>query len=175
MALKQDEAELRQPPGARRRFGIEEHAEVPLESTGLGYGALVPMAICLVASWLFARPAGYVAYELGLLWAAAILVFLGGVRRGLSFRTPGGVRIAELATMGWYFSIGLATALLVLVKTDFAWLPPAAAALGFLSVAWLDPPAARRGAAPLFFLRLRPVQMSLAALIAAGFALPAAF
>jgi hypothetical protein len=40
-------------------------------------------------------------------WGSAILIFLGGVRRGLSFRTPGGPTKAQIATMFWLFGLGL--------------------------------------------------------------------
>lgn len=40
--------------------------------------------------------------------------------------------------------------------------------LGFTGIALLDPIAARRGEAPLFFARLRPLQMPLAILSLAG-------
>ena len=92
----------------------------------------------------------------GQIWGAAILLFLAGVTRGLSFFTAGGPRPIQLATMGWLFLLGLAGLML----------PPlyalAALIVGYGSVALLDPPAARRGEAPAHFARLRPPQMLVA-------------
>jgi hypothetical protein len=111
-----------------------------------------------------------------ILWGCAILTFLAGVRRGVSFRTPGGATFAQIATMLWLFLIGLAALWAFVLGggqraagATFASL--ALLLVGYVSLGVLDPLAARRGEAPLFFARLRPVQMliplaSLAALLA---------
>ena len=102
------------------------------------------------------------ALLLTLLWGCAILLFLSGVRRGLSFRTEGGPTLTQMATMIGLFSLGF-------VALALAILDEAVAALvlllvGFGAIAVLDPIAARRGEAPLFFARLRPVQIPIALL-----------
>ncbi|MCE4226636.1 DUF3429 domain-containing protein [Methylobacterium sp. C25] len=96
------------------------------------------------------------------LWGGAILVFLSGVRRGVSFRTEGGPRPAQLSTMFGLFSLGF-LALAAAVRNE----PSTALALlilGYGGIAILDPIAARRGEAPLHFARLRPLQMPVAIL-----------
>ena len=97
-------------------------------------------------------------------WGAAILAFLAGVRRGLSFRTPGGERPAQIMTVIYLYLLAIG-ALLVPLPMALALL-----VMGFVSLGILDPGAARRQEAPLFFARLRPLQMAVpvCSLAAAG-------
>ena len=146
-------------------YRVTEPREVPGLSRVLGYGALLPLVIGAAAAWLLKGELATLALSLTILWAGSILVFLAGVRRGLSFRTVGGPTPVQIATVLWLFMLGLASAAS----------PSSVAALvlllvGFLSPGVLDPWAARRGEAPLFFARLRPFQIllpiaSLAALL----------
>ena len=87
------------------------------------------------------------------------MTFLAGVRRGLSFRTPGGATASQIVTMLWLFCLGFAA----IVATALSRFLPATALLllGFLSLELLDPVAARKGEAPVYFSRLRPAQMAL--------------
>ena len=134
-----------------RRITLEEGARVPLDALLLGWGAMVPLAVSALLAWW--PEAGAVAVEAGRLWAAAIAVFLSGVRRGLSFRTEGGPRWSQLAMMVWLFFGGIAA-----VVMPLSWGLALLLAL-YLSLAVLDPVAARAGEAPLYFARLRPAQM----------------
>jgi hypothetical protein len=124
----------------------------PLLSLVLGYG---PALVILVAGAL-ALMGVPLALTLGCLWAAAILIFLAGVVRGLSFFTEGGPRPAQVVISMGRFLSGLAALLL----------PPSLAvpvlAAGYLSSLLYDPVAARSGAAPRYFARLRPPQMAIA-------------
>lgn len=127
-------------------------AHTPPLSLVLGYGPAALLPLLGVLAW-----AGQEwALPLGRLWGAAILLFLAGVARGLSFFTEGGPHWPQVAAMGWRFGCGL----LALV----AWLPVAFALLiaGYLGVALFDPWAARHGEAPRYFARLRPPQMAVA-------------
>lgn len=103
------------------------------------------------------------AVAAGRLWAAAILLFLAGVTRGLSFFTEGGPRPAQLGIMLARFTCGfLALALPMLpvgVAPFLSWLLLFA---GYLTVLLFDPPAARQGMAPRYFARLRGPQMFVA-------------
>lgn len=132
-------------------------ASIPPLSTIFGFGAMLPTVMAGILPWLVARPASLFIIGLGVIWAAAILAFLGGVRRGLSFCTLGGPTRAQLLTMLWLYGLAFA-----------ALLSPSRAAavtillVGYASVAVLDPPAARRGDVPAHFQRLRPPQMVLA-------------
>lgn len=151
----------------RRRIAAEERASPSALSSLLGWSAVAPIALCLAGVLALDGALSALARQLGVLWGAAILVFLAGVRRGLSFRTPGGARAAQLATMGWYFLVGLSAALASLA-TAIPWLGPALALAAFASLVLLDPPAARREEAPLFFARLRPAQMGTASALYAA-------
>ncbi len=139
---------------ADKREDIQAHT--PPVSLFLAYVAMVPMvagaALAVVAN--AAMTAEIV--RLTAAWAAAILCFLAGVRRGLSFRQPGGPTVAQLAAMLLFFVLGVGSLLA-------PW-PAASVGLllaGYVSLAVIDPIAARRDEAPLYFARLRPVQMLL--------------
>lgn len=128
---------------------------IPPLSLVLAYGpALVLLALGIGA---LALPPYFAFWALacGQIWAAAILLFLAGVRRGLSFFTGGGPRPVQIVTMMWVFLLGLAT-LLVPASRGFV-----VAAIGYLSIALLDPRAAPRGEVPDYFARLRPPQMAI--------------
>ncbi|MCJ2034825.1 DUF3429 domain-containing protein [Methylobacterium sp. J-068] len=146
-----------------RTLRVTEPRAVPWLSIVFGYGPMLPFLAGAAVAWL--RPGdalAEVASALTILWGCAILLFLSGVRRGVSFRTEGGATLAQIATMLGLFGLGF-TALV------FATLDQAVAALillilGFAGITVLDPIAARRGEAPLFFARLRPAQIPLAIL-----------
>lgn len=118
----------------------------------LGFG---PVGVILVAGG-FALLDWPGAVFVGQTWAAVILIFLAGVVRGLSFLTDGGPRASQVIVMGLRFWCGLAALLL----------PPILAmpvlAAGYLSALLYDPFAARTGAAPRYFAKLRPPQMVVA-------------
>ena len=100
------------------------------------------------------------AILLGTLYAGAILAFLAGVRRGLSFRTEGGPAPAQLATMA---SVWLAAFLaLACIVHGRAISALVILALSYAVLMILDPIAARAGQAPMFFARLRQPQLFIA-------------
>ena len=143
---------------AKLSSGTEDpQPRAPAESFLLAYAALVPLAAAALAAWWLAGPLGSLSARLGTVWAAAVLCFLSGVRRGLSFRQAGGPTVAQVGTMLWLFVLGAAALL-------SPW--PAASLLlllaGYLTMAIADPIAARRHEAPRYFAHLRPVQMLLA-------------
>lgn len=137
----------------------------PVISLLLAYSAMPPTAAGAIAAWAIRPAKAAVVARLTIGWAGAILCFLAGVRRGLSFRQKGGSTAAQLASMFWLFVLGAAALLsprrmpaLVLLL------------LGYASETVLGPVAAERDEAPRYFARLRPVQMlipigSLAALL----------
>lgn len=123
----------------------------PLLSLAFAYAAVLPVAGGAVGA-VAARSEG--AARLTTAWAGAVLCFLSGVRRGLSFRQAGGSTAAQVASTVWLFALGAGSLLaprrvpaLVLLL------------LGYGSEAVLDPAAARRGEAPRWFARLRPAQL----------------
>jgi hypothetical protein len=136
-----------------RSFEVDEDPEIPSLSILFGWGPMVPFVLGAVAVWVM-HP-NMLAVRLTVLWGGAILVFLAGVRRGLSFRTPNSPRWQQIATMIWLFCLGVCA----LATSDQPSLAIPLLFSGFTSVALLDPIAAERGEVPLFFARLRPLQM----------------
>jgi hypothetical protein len=137
-----------------RTLTLAERPEVPLDGLLLGWAAMVPFPLLTAALWLAPPDLAAVAGRTLVLWSAALLLFFSGVRRGLSFRTEGGPRLAQLVMFAWLFTAGLAVLVL-----PAPW-PVPLALVAFVSLWVLDPVAARRGDAPLYFARLRPVQMA---------------
>jgi hypothetical protein len=140
-------------------FTLTEPAETPWLGLFFAYIAMVPLVIGTLVFAITSEPWRGASLAITLFWGCAILTFLSGVRRGVSFRTPGGETAAQIVTMLWLFCLGF----VALVLTALA-LPVWAAALltiGYLSLAILDPIAARKLEAPLYFARLRPVQMAI--------------
>ena len=120
----------------------------------LAYAAMLPIAAGAVTA-LAVDPGAFSGVErLTIGWAGAVLCFLAGLRRGLSFRQGEGATPAQLVTVLWLFLLGalalaspwrVASLVLLLV--------------GYASMAVLDPAAARRREVPRYFARLRPAQM----------------
>ena len=148
-------------------FTIHEQSAVPASGLLMGGAAMLPFVLLAVSIWVVpadgtARPVHWLVA-----WGSAILAFLAGVRRGLSFRTPGGERIAQIATVMWLFLLAFgALALAQLTSANaggqarLTWSAAMALLLlGYASIALLDLDAARRQEVPLFFARLRPLQM----------------
>ena len=123
---------------------------------------MVPFPLLAAGAWVLPPDAAALSARAAVLWGAAIVLFLSGVRRGLSFRTEGGPRWTQLATFALLFGLGLAA-----LVAPAPW-PVALLVLAF-GAAWiLDPLAARAGEAPLYFGRLRPWQMAVPVLALAA-------
>lgn len=147
-------------------FTLTEPAETPWLGVFFGYIAMVPFVIGVLTFWLAGEPWRGAALAITLFWGCAILTFLSGVRRGVSFRTPGGVTATQIVTMLWLFCLGFAAIVLTAIA-----LPIWAATLllvGYLSLQVFDPIAARKLEAPLYFARLRPAQMAIPVLCLIG-------
>lgn len=147
-----------------RIMTVKEARLVPLDSVIFGWIAMVPFGIGALGAVVLPS-ASMVLAQLTVLWGAAILMFLAGVRRGVSFRTPGGPTPRQIAVMFSHFVIGGLAMLIVAAGLDVFGVPPVALAsglllLGFASLAVLDPIGAEAGTMPLHFRRLRPVQMA---------------
>ena len=132
-------------------------ATVPPLGLFLGFGAIVPVAATALLSAVVPASRGGPVERAGIVWAGSVLAFLGGVRRGLSFRQPGGPAPDQMTGMlrlfAWAFA-GLAS--------PWRKLSCLLLAAGFADVAIRDPELAREGEAPSFFAPLRPPQMALA-------------
>jgi hypothetical protein len=156
----------------QRRIELVESSDIPRLDIVFGFGPTLPFICGVAIAGLGAEPWRVIALQLTALWGSAILLFLSGVRRGLSFRTEGGPTLAQMLTMLALFGLGLGS--LGSLWLD-ALLPAFALLLaGYAMIFVLDPIAARRGEAPLYFRRLRRIQipiilltLALAAAIAA--------
>lgn len=135
-------------------------ARTPLVSLVLGYAPMAALPLLAVASTAVPPLWAYNVILAGHVWAAAILIFISGVRRGLSFgeeqRGETGPLAAEIAAALGYFAIGLVA---ILLRVQFALL---ILMLGYALVGVLDRRAARARRAPRYFARLRPLQALIA-------------
>lgn len=139
------------------RYTITEPSRIPLEGYLLGYGPALLIALGAALAWLLQGDSGALALRLTFDVSVAILLFLSGVRRGLSFRAPDGPTWPQRITFFWLFGLGLLGVVFHLqpVATGLV-------ALGFASVGLFDWLAARKEEAPPYFARLRPPQMAIA-------------
>ena len=143
-----------------RHVEITERPEVPWLSVVLGYGPMLPIVAAAVMSWSVNADLRTGTIALAAIYAASILAFLGGVRRGVSFRTEGGPQIAQIVTMaGLWLGAFLA---LVCVNAGMTGVAYGLLIIGYATIMVFDPIAARAGQAPLFFARLRRPQMIIA-------------
>lgn len=131
----------------------------PLASLVFGYGAMVPLVLAAVGAWTLPRDWPVAMVDRAIIWAALVLAFVGGVRRGFGFAAPVARTRAEVVAGVTYFVL----AGLALLAKAFAWLALGPLAIGFVLVALLDRRAALRGLAPAHFAQLRPPQMLLGA------------
>jgi hypothetical protein len=137
-----------------------KHEPIPATSLIFGYGPMLPLVVAAVAIWVLQPPWPEIALRLALIWAAAILIFVAGVRRGYGFGSTGASTPVAITTMLTYFVPGS----LALVMMTFGRFGMALAVLiiGFALVAFLDRRAAMVGDAPTHFARLRVPQMAIA-------------
>ena len=128
----------------------------PLESLVFAYAALIPIFAGGVAVWVAPGPMVPFLLRATVTWSAAVLCFLAGVRRGLSFRQEGGPTVTQIASIIWLFVLGAA-------PLFSPWMLASTLLLmaGYGSMLVLDPVAARHGEAPRYFARLRPPQLLL--------------
>jgi hypothetical protein len=140
-----------------RRVEVLENGEIPRLDILFGFGPTVPFVFGVVAALWFPEPWDVVGLQLTAMWGSAILLFLAGVRRGLSFRTEGGPTWRQMATMLVLFGLGLFS--LAAVWLDAVLWALVLLLVGYSTVLVLDPIAARLGEAPLYFGPLRRLQM----------------
>jgi Protein of unknown function (DUF3429) len=143
--------------GERRRIEVVESSDIPHLDILFGFGPTVPFVAGVALAWWLPQPSRVIALQSVALWGSAILLFLSGVRRGLSFRTEGGPTWPQMATMLALFCLGLGAFAALMIDA----LIPALIVLlaGYAAIFVLDPIAARRGEAPLYLSRLRRLQI----------------
>ncbi len=143
-------------------FTVSEPLQTPALSLILAYGATLAFIAGTAGAALINNNAiAQLCLDLVVLWGAAILLFLAGVRRGLSFRTPNGATAGQIAASMWYFTAGFGSLLLWALEDALGSKAPAMLLLliGYASLIVFDVRAAWRLEAPPYFARLRPVQM----------------
>lgn len=132
--------------------------QIPWSSVAFGYGPMLPLVAAGTGVWLLPEPWPLIAVQLAITWAAIILAFIAGVRRGFGFGQDRVSSVAEIvAAIGYLTLAGLA---LVVPRPSVAL---ALLIVGYLLAAWLDARAALTGNAPAHFARLRPPQLLLGA------------
>ncbi len=153
------------PSFPRRPLAVRA-ASTPLPSLVLGYAPMALLPILAVASTAVPPLWAYNIILAGHVWAAALLIFIAGVRRGLSFadeaKGAAGPLTGEIAAALGYFAIGFGT---ILVRVQFALL---ILMIGYALVGVLDRRAAKARRAPRHFARLRPLQALIAVAGLAG-------
>ncbi|MDY8108395.1 DUF3429 domain-containing protein [Fulvimarina sp. 2208YS6-2-32] len=142
-----------------RTIRAEEPAEIPGDGLFFGYLAMLPLVAGAIGLFVLPDNWAFLTLNLTLFWGAAILTFLAGVRRGVSFRQPGGPKATQLAMMLFLFLTGFGAT--VAVVWAYPLLGIGLEIAGYLALAILDPISARKGRAPLYFAKLRPLQMVL--------------
>ncbi|SMC98922.1 Protein of unknown function [Fulvimarina manganoxydans] len=148
-----------EPVKGGRRVSASEPAETPMDGLFFGVVAMLPLLAGGIGLFVLPDNWSFLTLNLTLFWGAAILCFLAGVRRGVSFRQPGGPKVTQIAMMLFLFIAGYGA----IVATVWAF-PRLAIGLelaGYLALAILDPLSARAGRAPLYFASFRPWQMAI--------------
>ena len=127
---------------------------------GLTLGSLAIAPLVLGAIAIFVVPAVKTDWvsSATIVWSGALLAFLAGVRRGLTFSEAGGARNDEIFSMHWIFACGVVVLLLPVQIPSLL-----IAIAGFCSVGILDWRAARKQQAPHYFVSFRPLQTVAAA------------
>jgi hypothetical protein len=139
-----------------------DDARAPLSSLIFGIGPMLPLVAAGIGAWALPRAWPLLAVQLAIVWAATILAFIGGVRRGYGFgrslRTS-----AEIVASALDLLLAVAALLAPRPSTSLAIL-----VVGFALAALLDRRAALAGDAPAHFAGLRPPQLLLGAAGLAG-------
>ncbi|MEH3107044.1 MAG: DUF3429 domain-containing protein [Sphingomonas fennica] len=130
--------------------------DIPRTPALLAMGPVLLLPLLGIAALFLPTATAGIPVTIGQMWAAVLLLFLAGVRRGLSFFTEGGPRAVQIATAIGLFVLGVAGLLLPLRAALVALI------VGYAAIGILDPRAARRGEVPAWFAGLRPRQMAVA-------------
>ena len=136
---------------------------VPWASRVFGFGPMLPLVAAALGAWTMSERWGQLAVHLSIIWAALILSFIGGVRRGFGFGQDRASTPVEVLTAAAYLILAGLALVVPYWITSLSLL-----IVGYALAALLDWRGARRGDAPAHFARLRPPQLLLgvAALVA---------
>ncbi|WP_375271876.1 DUF3429 domain-containing protein [Sphingomonas sp.] len=129
---------------------------IPLDGKILGFGPMLPLVAAGIGAWTLPGSWPFYAIQCAVIWAALILAFVAGVRRGYGFGNPSASKPADIAAAMAYFSIAVLSLIVPFTTISLALL-----AAGYAFVALLDRRAGRRGNAPAYFAKLRGPQFLL--------------
>ena len=136
---------------------------IPRNALVLGFGPMIPLVAAGIGVWLLPGAWPILTVQLAIVYAALILAFIGGVRRGFGFgREQASTPVAIAAAAAYLVVAGLA---LVVPRATMALM---LLIVGYVLAALLDRRAALAGNAPAFFATLRPPQLLLGAAGMAG-------
>lgn len=136
---------------------------VPATSLIFGFGPMLPLVAAGIGAWVLPGLWPLRAIQLAIAWAALILAFIGGVRRGFGFGERRASTVSELVAGALYLILA---GLGLILPRPSAGL--AALIVGYVLAALLDRRAALAGSAPRHFATLRPPQLLLGAAGLAG-------
>lgn len=133
-------------------------SRVPLSSFILGFGPMLPLVAAGVGAWVLPGLWPLLAIQLAIFWAALILAFIGGVRRGFGFADTRASTRGEVVASTLYVTLAGLGLIMPRPSVGLSFL-----IVGYALAALLDRRAALAGDAPLHFARLRPPQLLLGA------------
>lgn len=142
---------------------VPDDPRIPLTSVLLGFGPMLPLVAAGLGAWVLPGLWPLRAVELAIFWAALILAFIGGVRRGFGFGNMRASTPSEIAASFGYVLLAAGGLIAPRPSQGLAVL-----IAGYALAALLDRRAALAGNAPLHFARLRPPQLLLGAAGLAG-------
>lgn len=145
-------------PQSGRVLEVRETAEGHLLDRVLGWGTMAPLVGCALVAWLTYGSVRAVAMSLAIIWAGAVLVFLAGVRRGLSSRTPGSAGSSQIIFVLWTFALAFGSMIALRPLTSLGLL-----ILGYAGMAVTARAAALREDVPIFIGGFRTAQMTVGA------------
>ncbi len=147
-------------PAGDRALDIVEAERPSRLDLALAFGAVAPLVAGAVAAWTTGGSTRDLAMSLAIIWGGAILAFMAGVRRGLSFRTRDGPQGAQLAVTLWIFALAFGSMVALRPLTSLILLIVGYASLLLSAGA----AAAAHADASLAFGSVRPVQTAVAVL-----------
>ena len=140
-----------------------DDTHAPLTSVIFAFGPMLPLVVAGAGVWMLPGLWPLLLIQLAATWAAVILAFIGGVRRGFGFGERRASTVAEIVAAALYILLAFAGLLAPRPSVALSVL-----IVGYVMAALLDRRAALAGNAPLHFSRLRPPQLLLGAAGLAG-------
>lgn len=146
--------------GEKKRYSRHDalNAAIPLAASVLGYAGALPFILATSIIWFDAGGLRETMLLSIITFGAVILTFMGGVRWGLSMRSPNGPNFLQLTVSIIPAAISWLTLMLANRIPDYPYLQHAQLTILIISFAlllWSDILAARRGEPPRWYPGLR--------------------